>query len=138
MKMTAYVKTTGSKGVHIYVPIVRGPDQHKVWDFARQVALELERAAPQLVTAEYAVKKRPKGRVLIDFNQNQWGRTLASIYSVRPVPKATVSAPLTWKELERGASIADFDLHNMPARLKKKGDLWSDMDQHRFDLGSRL
>jgi bifunctional non-homologous end joining protein LigD len=76
------------------------------------------------VTAEYKVAKRPKGRVLVDYNQNAWGRTLASIYSVRPKPRATVSTPVTWKELERGVTIEDFRMDNVPARLRKLGDLW--------------
>jgi bifunctional non-homologous end joining protein LigD len=63
--------------------------------------------------------------VLVDYNQNAWGRTLASVYSVRPQPQATVSAPITRKELEQGVQIADFRLENMPERVKKIGDLWA-------------
>jgi bifunctional non-homologous end joining protein LigD len=77
------------------------------------------------VTAEYKVAKRPKGRVLVDYNQNAWGRTLASIYSVRPKPRATVSTPVTWKELERGVTIEDFRMDNVPTRLRKLDDLWA-------------
>jgi bifunctional non-homologous end joining protein LigD len=117
-------KTTGSKGIHVYVPIVRGPTQKQVWTFAKEFARQMEARRPDLVTAEYKVAKRPEGRVLVDYNQNAWGRTLASIYSVRPKPRATVSTPVTWKELERGAAIEDFRLDNIPARLRKLGDLW--------------
>jgi bifunctional non-homologous end joining protein LigD len=60
----------------------------------------------------------------VDYNQNAWGRTLASIYSPRPKPKAPVSTPLTWKEVEQGVAITDFRIDNVPARLKKLGDLW--------------
>jgi len=76
------------------------------------------------VTAEYRVAKRPKGRVLVDYNQNAWNRTLASVYSVRPKPQAKVSAPVTWNEVERGVEIEDFTMRNVPRRLKKIGDLW--------------
>ncbi len=123
-KMPAYVKTTGSKGLHVYVPIVRGPKQKQVWTFAKALAQELARRHPKLITAEYRVAERPRGRVLVDYNQNAWGRTLASIYSVRPKPQATVSAPVTWEEVERGIQINDFRLDNMRERVKKVGDLW--------------
>jgi bifunctional non-homologous end joining protein LigD len=77
------------------------------------------------MTAEYRIAKRPQRRVLLDYNQNAWGRTLASIYSVRPQPQATVSAPITWKELASGARIVDFRIDNLPRRVKKVGDLWA-------------
>jgi bifunctional non-homologous end joining protein LigD len=123
--MPPYAKTTGSKGIHVYVPIVRGPTQKQVWGFAKQLAATLAAHAPRLVTAEYRVAKRPAGRVLVDYNQNAWGRTLASIYSVRPRPGATVSAPVTWQELEDGVRIDDFDVFNVPARVAVLGDLWA-------------
>jgi bifunctional non-homologous end joining protein LigD len=123
--MPNYAKTTGSKGIHVYVPIVRGPTQKQVWTFAKEFARQMEALKPELVTAEYKVAKRPEGRVLVDYNQNAWGRTLASIYSVRPKPRATVSTPVTWKELERGVTIEDFRMDNVPARLRKLGDLWA-------------
>ena len=88
LKMPAVAKTTGSKGIHVYVPIVRGPVQKDVWTFAKALAQELAEPAPTLMTSEYKVAKRPKGRVLVDYNQNAWGRTLASVYSVRPHPRA--------------------------------------------------
>src|SRR6266705_150705 len=93
LKMPSYPKTTGSKGIHIYAPIVRGPTQKQVWTIAKEIAQVLAAANPKLITAQYKIAKRPKGRVLVDYNQNAWGRTLASIYSVRPTPKATVSTP---------------------------------------------
>jgi bifunctional non-homologous end joining protein LigD len=125
LKMPSYAKTTGSNGIHVYVPIVRGPVQKDVWTFAKALAQALAAQRPDLITAEYAIAKRPAGRVLVDYNQNAWGRTLASIYSVRPTPRAMVSAPVTWKELERGIALEDFRLDNMPARIKKLGDLWA-------------
>jgi len=124
LRMPALAKTTGSRGIHVYVPIVRGPTQKQVWEFAKQLALACEARAPKLLTTEYRVAARPRGRVLIDYNQNAWGQTLASIYSVRPVPLATVSAPVTWKEVERGVAIEDFRLDNVPERLADVGDLW--------------
>ena len=137
LKMRSVVKTTGSKGLHVYVPIVRGPEQSDVRTFAHVLAQELARRHPSLITAEYRVAKRPRGRVLVDYNQNAWGRTLASVYSVRPHPAAAVSTPVTWKEVERGLRIEDFTTRNVPARVKKLGDLWKSLVQvkGRFNLG---
>jgi len=138
--MTPLVKTTGSKGVHIYVPIVRGPLQKQVWHFAKALAQALADRHPKLLTSEYRIAKRPKGRVLVDYNQNAWGRTLASVYSPRPTRGATVSTPVTWKEIERGIAIEDFDIGNVPARVKKLGDLWKPLlaKRGRFRLESVL
>ena len=121
----SHPKTTGSRGVHVYVPIVRGPTQKQVWEVAKAIALALERARPALLTAEYRIARRPRGRVLVDYNQNAWGRTLASVYSVRPKPRATVAAPVTWDEVERGIAIEDFRLDNMAARIARRGDLYA-------------
>src|SRR5262249_60674005 len=75
------VKTSGGKGLHVYVPIVRGPTQREVWTFAKALAVHLASAHPTLLTAEYKVAKRPAKRVLLDYNQKAPGRTLPSIYS---------------------------------------------------------
>jgi bifunctional non-homologous end joining protein LigD len=120
----SYAKTTGSKGIHVYVPIRRGPLQKEVWGFAKSFAFALAAQRPRLVTAEYRVAKRPRGRVLVDYNQNAWGRTLASVYSVRPRPRATVSAPVGWDELERGIRMEDFRIDTVPERVADQGDLW--------------
>ncbi len=122
--MKPLVKTSGSKGLHLYVPIVRGPTQKEVWNYAKILAKWLDQQHPALITAEYRIANRPKGRVLVDYNQNAWGRTLASIYSVRPTNKATVSTPVTWQEVEAGVEIEDFRMDNVPARVRKLGDLW--------------
>ena len=136
LKMPTYPKTTGSKGMHIYIPIVRGPLQKDVWAFAKAIAIEMENRHPKLVTAEYMKAKRPYGRVLVDYNQNSWGRTLASIYSVRPTAAASVSTPVTWDEVEKGVRIEDFRIDNVVARVRKLGDLWKPvaMGKKRFDL----
>ena len=135
--MAPIAKTSGSKGMHIYVPIVRGPVQHAVWEVARTIARELAEAHPRLLTAEYKIDKRPPKRVLVDYNQNAFGRTLASVYSVRPRAGATVSAPITWAEFDRGVEIDDFTIENMPARVAKRGDLWlpnASASKPRYDL----
>jgi bifunctional non-homologous end joining protein LigD len=136
LHMPALVKTTGSKGIHVYVPIVHGPVQKEVWAFAKALAHELARRNPALLTAEYRVAKRPHGRVLVDYNQNAWGQTLASIYSVRPRPDATVSTPVTWQEIERGVRTEDFVMKEVPRRVAELGDLWKPLlaRRGRFDL----
>jgi bifunctional non-homologous end joining protein LigD len=140
IKMKNYAKTTGSRGIHVYVPIVRGPTQKQVWAFAKALAKELEVRYPKIITAEYRVAKRPRGRVLVDYNQNAWNRTLASVYSVRPKPAATVSAPVTWEEIGRDIRIEDFTVTNVPTRLKKIGDLWKPLlsETGRVDLKTFL
>ena len=124
LRIESYPKTTGSRGVHVYVPIARGPKQKDVWRFAKQFAQELAASHPKLITAEYRVAKRPRNRVLVDYNQNAWNRTLASLYSLRPTPLATVSTPVSWKEVEHGVRLEDFNLRNVPTRLARLGDLW--------------
>ena len=138
--MKPLVKTSGSKGLHVYVPIVRGPTQKDVWTFAKALAVELAARTPALMTSEYRVAKRPRGRVLVDYNQNAWGRTLASIYSVRPRPRATVSTPLRWDEVAAGADIEDFRLDNVRDRIARLGDLWKPLlaAKGRTDLAKFL
>jgi bifunctional non-homologous end joining protein LigD len=133
-EMPNYAKTTGARGIHVYVPIIRRPLQEDVWAFAKSFAERVARLHPSLITSEYQIGS--KSRVLVDYNQNTWGRTLPSAYSVRPYPLATVSAPVTWQELERGIQMEDFRLETMRRRLKQTGDLWKPLlqDGGRFDL----
>jgi bifunctional non-homologous end joining protein LigD len=134
--MAPLAKTSGSKGMHIYVGIVRGPVQKEVWQFAKTLAKGLEQLRPELITAEYRVANRPRGRVLVDYNQNAWGHTLASVYSVRPTVQATVSTPVTWQEVESGFDITGFTMANVPERVRRLGDLWKPLlaTRKRFQL----
>jgi bifunctional non-homologous end joining protein LigD len=138
--MPAYVKTTGSRGMHVAVPILRGPAQRDVWAFSKALAHELGGRHPQLFTVDYALARRPRDRVLIDHKQNARGQTLASIYSVRPRPRAPVSTPLTWREVAREVAIEDYRLDNVLRRLARRGDLWADLlaPRGRVDLGRFL
>ena len=136
LKIRSYPKTTGSRGIHIYIPIVRGPLQKEVWTFAKAFAVRVAQKYPKILTSEYRVAKRSPKRILVDYNQNAWGRTLASVYSVRPKPHAPVSAPVTWDEVEHGIEIEDFRLDNMKQRLLKVGDLYRPLllQKSRFKL----
>jgi bifunctional non-homologous end joining protein LigD len=128
LDMPNYAKTSGSRGIHVYVPVRRGPMQDEILMYAKTFASLTEQKYPKLFSS--------KGRVVMDYDQNAWGRTLASAYSVRPNPQAPVSAPVTWKELEKGVTTESFRLDNMRARLKHVGDLWKPLlDKNaRFDL----
>lgn len=135
--MSPLVKTTGSSGMHVYVPIVRGPTQKQVWTFMKEFALAIAADHPRRLTAAYRVADRPHGRVLVDYNQNALGRTLASLYSPRPKPRAPVSTPVTWEEVAGGIAMTDFRLDNVPERVATLGDLWAPLlsPRDRFDLG---
>ncbi len=130
-KVESYAKTTGSRGIHIYVPIQRKPVQKEVWRVAKKIAFELAKQHPESITSEYRVALRPEGRVLVDYNQNAWGRTLASVYSVRPRPEGTVSGPVTWEEVAGGISISDLTMDSVPARIEKLGDLFKPVLRQR-------
>ena len=138
LNMPTFAKTSGSKGIHVYIPIKRGPLQKEVWTFAKAIAIELENRHPDVLTAEYRKVKRPHGRVLVDYNQNAWGRTLASIYSLRPTAFAGASMPVTWDEIEAGVKVEDFRIDNALERLEAEGDLWKPVvaKTKRFDLMS--
>jgi bifunctional non-homologous end joining protein LigD len=139
LRLTAAVKTTGSRGLHVYVPIVRGPTQKEVWALAKALAFELARRHPDLITAEYRVAARPPRHVVVDYNQNAWGRTLASIYSVRPTPRATVSTPLDWSEVTPALRMEDYRIDTVPARVRKRGDLWKPLlGTRRHDIAPLL
>jgi bifunctional non-homologous end joining protein LigD len=88
------------------------------------LADDIARRHPTLMMTAYRIATRPKGRVLVDYNQNAWGRTLASVYAVRPTPEATVSTPMTWDEVAGGVEIGDFRLANVRERFAHLGDLW--------------
>ncbi|MDQ2712040.1 MAG: non-homologous end-joining DNA ligase [Acidobacteriota bacterium] len=123
-RVSSYPKTTGSRGIHIYVAIEGGPLQKEVWRVAKAIAIELAKQYPDAITSEYKVAQRPAGRVLVDYNQNAWGRTLASVYSVRPKPEASVSAPVSWEEIEHGLELDQLTMDTVPGRVVELGDLF--------------
>ena len=138
--MKPFVKTSGGRGMHVYVAIKHGPEQHTVWAFAKSFSVQLAKVHGDVLTAVYKKEQRPKKRVLLDYNQNRWGATLASIYSVRPNEFAGVSTPVTWEEIEAGITPEDFTMLNVPRRLDELGDLWKPLTQQRgrFDLEELL
>lgn len=121
---TGYCKTSGATGMHIYVPLHASYTYEKVRPFAELVARMAAEQLPEIATLERSLAKR-KNRIYIDYLQNSKGQTLSSVYSLRPVPGATVSTPLLWKEVKRGLSPMDFTIKSVHARLKRKGDVFS-------------
>src|SRR5215510_2238696 len=117
--LTGWAKTSGSRGMHIYARIEQRWEFGEVRQAAVAVAREIERRAPELASSKWW--KEERHGVFVDYNQNSKDRTVASAYSVRPVPDARVSAPVTWEELDV-CDPADFTLRSMPARFKVVGD----------------
>ncbi|HSA49256.1 MAG TPA: non-homologous end-joining DNA ligase [Yinghuangia sp.] len=134
--LTAWPKTSGGRGLHLYVPL------RPSWPFVEVrravIALgrELESRMPEHVTMAWWKEERGR-KVFVDYNQMARDRTIAGAYSVRANPRATVSAPLTWDEVD-DAHPDDFDLATMPERFARLGDVHADMSGHAFDLGSAL
>jgi bifunctional non-homologous end joining protein LigD len=120
--LEGHVKTSGKRGLHIYVPLEPRPTYDEVRRFAKALGARLVRRHYDLVTLKYDLKSRA-GKVFFDYNQNVRGKTLASAFSVRPTPEATVSMPLAWEDLER-VKPEDFTLLNVPGLVKERGDPW--------------
>jgi bifunctional non-homologous end joining protein LigD len=126
-----FLKTSGATGFHIYIPVERGYSYEQLRMFGEIVSRLVSAEAPDLVTYERTVAKRPPGRVLIDVAQNSEGRPLASPYSVRAFPRAPVSAPVSPGELRPTLRPEKFNLKTIPRRLEEKGDLWADFWKSR-------
>ncbi|MGN9790122.1 non-homologous end-joining DNA ligase [Streptomyces sp. OZ13] len=134
--LRGWPKTSGGRGVHVFVPIEPRWEFTGVRRAAIAAARELERRMPGRVTTAWWKEERGE-RIFVDYNQTARDRTIASAYSVRPNPNALVSAPLRWDELE-DVSPSDFDLATMPGRYAELGDVHADMDDHAFSLDSLL
>ena len=119
-----YCKTSGASGLHVYIPFNNKYDYVTIKDFARIIASLVQEQLPDTTTLERSLSKRGP-RIYIDWLQNRTGQTLASVYSVRPKPGATVSAPLEWKEVNHKLSPSQFTMKNIWQRIRKKGDLFS-------------
>jgi DNA ligase D len=134
-KLAGWPKTSGSRGMHVYVRIQRRWGFDEVRRAALALAREVERRAPQLASSKWW--KEERHGVFLDYNQNAKDRTIASAYSVRPTPDARVSAPLAWDEVDR-SDPADFTLATMPARFGRLGDPHAAIDQHPGSLEGLL
>jgi DNA ligase D-like protein (predicted polymerase) len=129
--LVSFVKTSGSTGMHILAPILRDLEFPEVRRFAKAMAKMIEARVPRIATTTWAVKDRTG--VFVDYGQNARDRTIASAYSVRPVPDARVSAPLRWDEVA-DVEPADLTIRTMPARMQRVGDLTAGMWQNAVSI----
>jgi DNA ligase D-like protein (predicted polymerase) len=134
-ELIGWPKTSGSRGIHVYVRIERHWAFNEVRRAALALAREVERRAPSLATSKWW--KEERHGVFLDYNQNAKDRTVASAYSVRPTPDARVSAPLTWEEIDE-CRPEDFTLATMPARFAALGDRHAAIDDHPGSLAGLL
>jgi bifunctional non-homologous end joining protein LigD len=133
--LESYAKTSGSRGIHIYVPIKPVYSYEQVADLAEQVAVFIARENPDAATVERALNKRKRGQIYVDHMQNARGKSVVAPYSVRPKSGATVSAPLEWDEVRRKKiTPQNFTITNILKRLERKGDLFKDVLQQRQSL----
>ena len=133
--LECYAKTSGSRGLHVYVPLkpVHGYDEVAV--FAERVATLVAEENPETATVERSLKQRKKGQIYVDHMQNARGKSVAAPYSVRPRAGATVSAPLAWAEVEsRKITPQDFTIKNMGGRISERGDLFKAVLSRRQSL----
>jgi bifunctional non-homologous end joining protein LigD len=130
------VKTSGSDGIHVLVPIQRRSTFEDTYAFAELLSRRLEAQHPGEVTTEWLKKKR--SGVLVDHRQNGWGKTIASVYSVRPKPGAPVSTPLHWGELVESVRPRDFSMSVALDRVARHGDLFEPVLRGGQSLGPAL
>jgi bifunctional non-homologous end joining protein LigD len=126
LKLAAAVKTSGSRGIHIAIPLPPRTTFAASTQFAQQVAAPILDAQPELATLERRIEKRPRGTIYVDVQQNARGKSVVSAYSSRARNGAPVSAPLRWPELTGALRLERFTVRTMPRRLARVGDLWGD------------
>jgi bifunctional non-homologous end joining protein LigD len=137
--LESYAKTSGSRGIHIYVPVKPVYSYRQIADFAEGVAELIVRDNPEVATIERSLKKRKKKRIYVDHMQNARGKSVVAPYSVRPKPGATVSAPLDWSEVKRkSVTIADFTIESMMKRIERRGDLFKDVLTNRQSMDKAM
>jgi bifunctional non-homologous end joining protein LigD len=137
MNITAFIKTSGSKGLHVFIPVSPIYDYDITKEFIHYIGQLVFDRHPNTTSLERSPTKR-KERIYLDYLQNSIGQTIAAPYAVRPKPGATVSAPLAWDELKAGLTLKDFTILNMEQRLKQRGDLWKDIHQVKNNLKKAL
>ncbi len=126
LDLRAALKTSGSRGIHIVLPLPPRTTFEHAARVAERIAERVVDRHPALATLERGIDARPAGTIYVDAQQNAKGKTVVAAYSVREKPGATVSAPLRWPELRRGLRLDSFTVRTMPARLRKVGDLWGE------------
>lgn len=131
---SAYCKTSGATGMHVYVPLGAKYTYDQARSFAELVAHLVNEQLPNITTLERSLQKREKNKIYLDYLQNSRGQTLACAYSLRPKANATVSAPLKWSEVKHGLRPDRFTIHTMPTRIDKVGDLFHEVLKKGIDM----
>jgi bifunctional non-homologous end joining protein LigD len=134
LSFPSFVKTSGRTGLHVFVPIIRKLGFHVTHSAAETINRFLAQQYPAEITVDWTVEKRT-GKVFLDYNQNVRGKTLASVYSPRPRPDASVSVPLRWDELSK-VYPTDFTILSVPERLAETGDLWGHVLEAKINLAN--
>jgi bifunctional non-homologous end joining protein LigD len=132
-----YCKTSGATGLHVYIPLHAAYHYDQVRSFAGIIATLTQEQLPQSTTLERALSKR-NGRIYLDYLQNARGQTLASVYSLRPIPEASVSTPLAWKEVKPGLHPSQFNIQTITKRIDKTGDLFKGVLKDKLNLKRAL
>ncbi|HET8737809.1 MAG TPA: DNA ligase D, partial [Pricia sp.] len=130
-------KVSGSKGIHIYVPMGAQYTYEEVRNFIKLLCHFVEQRLPEIASLERRIKNR-EGKIYLDYLQNRRGHTIASVYSVRPLPKAPISAPIAWEELSDTLGPQQFSLKSFPKRLDRKGDLFAALSGNPVDMERAL
>jgi len=133
LKVPAFIKTSGGNGLHVFIPVLPKYTYEQTRNFSYLVSQMVHRDLPEITSLERMPAKR-KGKVYLDFLQNGKGKTMASIYSLRPREGAGVSTPLEWDEINNKLDLKAFNLKTIPKRLEKKGDLWKDFFKESINL----
>ncbi|HEV3407858.1 MAG TPA: non-homologous end-joining DNA ligase [Gaiellaceae bacterium] len=136
LRLRSYVKTSGADGIHVLVPITRRSTFEETYEFAERVSRTIEERHPGVATTEWL--KRKRSGVLVDHRQNGWGKTIASVYSVRPRAGAPVSTPLEWDELTEDVTPRQFGMREVLARVERDGDLYEPVLRGGQALGPAL
>ncbi len=131
VKVNGFPKTSGSEGLHVYIPLPKGTPYEAGMLFCQIIATMIAAKHPKVATVERMVRRRKDGTIYIDYLQNIQGKTLACAYSARGSAFAGVSTPLTWKEVRQRPKPQDFTIDTIHARLKKTGDLWEKLRTHK-------
>jgi len=135
--LSAFPKTSGSSGIHVYLPLKPKHDYRNIAAVAEALASEVAQRAPKIATIQRSLAKRQKQQVYVDAMQNARGKTIAAAFSARAKPGATVSMPLTWKQIEKGVKISDFTIKNVPGLIKKNRNAWAKFFDRRQELNFR-
>jgi len=133
LKVPAYIKTSGGNGLHVFIPVEPKYTYEQTRNFSHLVSQMVHRDLPEITSLERMPNKR-KGKVYLDFLQNGKGKTMASIYSLRPREGAGVSTPLEWDEINDKLDLKAYNIYTIPERLKQKGDLWKDFFKNAINL----